>query len=434
MRPLVQRPAVLDAFTYPRFRRVWVAGLVSQLGDWMQIIGRAFLAFQLTGKAESVGIVYFATYAPQLIFSLYGGVLADRFDRRRMLILTQVAQAVGSVVLGFLAASGNASVTNIAVLSFFLGIGFMLSIPAMQALQPTVVPRSGLSSAISLGTAANSVTRVFGPLLAALLISSAGVEWVFWVNAVSFLAVIAVWATTPIPRQEPMEEERNLDAMRAALRFVRQTPAVSVPIVATGFLMAVGIVYQPLAVVYATDVLADGVRSVGRDYFGWLQAGVGAGAAVGILALAGIGRRRPAATFVATAIAFSVALALLGRVSTFAPALAIIVAVGGFHFANMALALTLVQHEVADAMRGRVMAIHMTALIGFIPFTALVGGLIVDRVGIRTTFTVAGLVCLGFSLLLLRFGRYIRLREEPADEREIVETAVAVGTLIEEEA
>ncbi len=430
----MQRPEVLAAFSYPRFRRVWAAGMVSQLGDWMQIVGRAFLAFQLTGKAESVGIVYFATYAPQLIFSLYGGVLADRFDRRRMLIVTQIAQAVGAVVLGLLAASGHATVAGIAALSFLLGIGFMLSIPAMQALQPTVVPRSVLSSAISLGTATNSITRVFGPLLAALVISAGGVEWVFWVTAVSFLAVIIAWWLTPVAPHEAMEEESNLEAMGAALRFVRRTPAVGVPIVATGFLMAVGIVYQPLAVVYATDVLAHGVQSVGRDYFGWLQAGVGAGAAVGIIALAGVGRRRPAATFVSTAIAFSIALALLGRMATFGPALTIIVAVGGFHFANMALALTLVQHEVADSMRGRVMSIHMTALIGFIPFTALFGGLVVDRIGIRSTFTGAGLVCLAFSLLLVRWGRHIRLSDEPAGERERVRTAVAVGTLIEEEA
>jgi MFS family permease len=105
----VQRPAALDAFAYPRFRRVWLAGLVSQLGDRMQIIGRAYLAFELTGKAESVGVIYFATYAPQLIFSLYGGVLADRFDRRRLLIGTQVAEAVGAGALGILAATGHAT-------------------------------------------------------------------------------------------------------------------------------------------------------------------------------------------------------------------------------------------------------------------------------------------------------------------------------------
>ena len=388
---------------------------MSQLGDWMQIIGRAFLAFQLTGKAESVGVVYFATYAPQLLFSLYGGALADRFDRRRLLIGTQIAEAAGAVALGILASTGHINVAGLAIFSFLMGTAFMLSIPAIQALQPAVVPREGLSSAISLGTATNSIARIFGPLLAAIVISTAGIEWVFWVNAISFLAVIVAWLTTTVPRQEPMEEDRNLAAIGAALRFVRQTPAVAVPIVATGFLMTVGIVYQPLAVVYATDVLADGAKSVGRDYFSWLQTAIGVGSVVGILA-------------------FSVALVLLGRVSTFGLALVVILVVGGFHFANIALALTLVQHEVADVMRGRVMAIHMTALVGFIPFTSLAAGVIVDRVGIRTTFTGAGLLCLAFSLLLLRWGRHIRLREEPPDERERVDTAQAVGTLIEEEA
>jgi len=431
---MVRRPPVLNAFAYPRFRRVWTAGLVSQLGDWMQIVGRAYLVFNITGRAESVGIVYFATYAPQLIFSLYGGVLADRFDRRRLLIATQCAQALGAVVLGVLVMTDTASVVNVAGLSFLLGIGFMLSIPAMQALQPAVVPRAGLASAISLGTATNSITRIFGPLIAAALIAGAGVEWVFWVNAVTFLAVIVAWWLTPVAPQPPMVEARNLDAMRAAVRFVRDTPPVWVPIVATGVLMTVGVVYQPLAIVYATDVLADGADTLGRDYFGFLQAGIGAGAAIGILALAGIGRRHPAATFVGTAFAFSIGLTVLGMASTIATALPVIVAVGAFHFANMALALTLVQHEVADAMRGRVMAIHMTALIGVVPITALAGGLLADRYGIRAVFVGAGLVCLAFSMVLVRWAHHIRLPEVPADEHERASTQVAVGTLIEEEA
>jgi len=419
------------AFAYPRFRRIWAAGLISQLGDWMQIVGRSFLAYQLTGKAESVGLVYFATYLPQLLFSVWGGVLADRLNRRRLLIVTQIAQALGAAGFGVLAATGTATVANIAGLSFVLGIGFMLAIPAAQALAPTVVPRSALTSAINLGTTTNSITRVFGPLLASLVIAGAGVEWVFWANAASFLAVIVAWLVTPVPPQPAMEEERSLDAIGAAVRYVRRTPAVAVPIGATSFLMVVGLVYQPLAIVYATRVLADGAKDLGQTYYGWSQAGVGVGAAIGILAFAGAGRRRPAATFVATAIAFSAALTALGLTSTFAVAMAILVMIGAFHFANLALAINLVQHEVPEVMRGRVMSIHMTGLVGVVPITALVSSLVADQVGIRATFTGAGLICVVFSLLLLRWSRHIRVYEV---EAESPEARAAVGRLIEEEA
>lgn len=420
-----------EALADSRFRRVWAAGFVSQLGDWMQIVGRSLLAYELTGRAESVGLVYFATYAPQLVFSLWGGVLADRLNRRRLLVATQIAQALGAAAFGVLAATGTASIANITALSFVLGTAFMLAIPAQQALQPAIVERSSLGSAINLGTATNSITRVLGPLLASLVAGLAGLEWVFWANAVSFLAVIVAWLVTPLPPQEPMTETRSLDAMRTALRFVRRTPSVIVPIGATSFLMVVGVVYQPLAVVYATKVLAGGAKGLGRDYYAWLQAGIGIGAAVGILGLASVGRRRPAATFTATAIAFSASLVLLGGSSRFGPALAVTVLVGAFHFANMALALNLVQHEVADVMRGRVMAIHMTGLVGVVPITALLGGVLADAYGVRTIFVGAGLVCLAFSLLLLRWSRHIRLREV---EPETPATRLAVGTLLEEEA
>lgn len=419
------------AFRYPVFRRVWAAGLVSQLGDWMQIVGRSFLAYELTGKAESVGIVYFASYAPQLIFSLWGGVLADRFDRRKLLIATQVAQLVGAIVFGVMVSTGAADIVTISALSFFLGIAFMLAIPAQQALTPAVVPREGLTSAISLGTATNSIARVIGPLLASLLIGAFGLEWVFWLNAVTFLAVIGAWVVTPVPRHAPMAETRSLDAMRTAIRYVRDTPSVKVVIGSTAFLMLVGIVYQPLAVVYATEVLADGSSSLGQSYYGWLQAGIGLGAALGILAFAGIGRRRPAATFAGTALAFSAALAVLGLVQQVVVAFVVIFVVGAFHFANIAVALNVVQHEVPDALRGRVMAIQMTGLVGVVPITALLGGLAADAWGIGPTMTAAGLICFVFSLFLLRWVYAITAHDYP---QEAPETQVAIATLIEEEA
>ncbi len=419
------------AFRYPVFRRVWAAGLVSQLGDWMQIVGRAFLAYQLTGRAESVGIVYFASYAPQLMFSLWGGVLADRFDRRRLLIGTQIAQLLGAIVFGVMVSTGVADIVNIAVLSFFLGIAFMLAIPAQQALTPAVVPRAGLTSAISLGTATNSIARVIGPLLASLLIGGFGVEWVFWLNALSFLAVIGAWAVTKLPAQPPIAEQASIEAMRVAIRYVRDTPSVKVVIGSSAFLMVVGIVYQPLAVVYATKVLAGGSSALGRSYYGWLQAGIGLGAAVGIIAFAGVGRRRPGATFASTAIAFSALLAVLGLVHQIVAAVCVIFLVGAFHFANIAIALNVVQHEVPDALRGRVMSIQMTGLVGVVPITALVGGLAADAWGIGPTMTGAGVICFAFSLLILRWVRSIQMHEFAG---EAPETRLAIATLIEEEA
>jgi MFS family permease len=419
----------LAPFRYPLFRRVWAAGFVSQLGDWMQIFARAALVYDLTGSPSSVGWVYFASYLPQMLFSLWGGVLADRFDRRRLLLWCQVAQLASALVLGMLVATEAATLLNVSVLSFLNGIAFMLNIPAAQALQPAVVPRSVLAAAITFGTASNSVTRVLGPVVAAALIGRVGIEWVFWINAVSFFSVIGAWLITRVPRQPPMEEGRSIDAMRNAGRYVARNGRVWVPITVSTFLASVGIVYQPLIIPYATEVLSGGASALGTDRAGWLQAAIGTGAAIGILGFASAGRRRPAATLLTSAFAFSVMLTLLGTTSSFALAMALCFALGAAQFTNVTLALSLVQHEVPEVMRGRVMSIHMAGLIGFVPIVSVAGGALADDLGIDWVFAGAGLVCGAFTLWALRW----RHRVAPRLGEEAPEALAAVGAVLEEE-
>src|SRR5258708_7243361 len=225
----------LEAFRYPTWRRVFLAGFVSQLGDWMQIFARAALAYRLTGQPSSVGWIYFASYTPQLFLSLWGGVLADRFDRRRLLVWCQVGQMLGAFALGLLVATGAASLANIAALSFAIGLANALNIPAGQALQPAVVSREALSSAITMSTAGNSITRVLGPVISAALLGPLGLKWIFWLNAASFLAVIFAWSLTRVPRQPRLANEirnaaaRWCSASRSARRNSRTSPSRSTP-------------------------------------------------------------------------------------------------------------------------------------------------------------------------------------------------------------
>ena len=421
---------LLEPFQYRPWVRVWAASLVSQLGDWMQIFARAALAYRLTGEPSSVGLIYFASYLPQLLLSLWGGVLADRFDRRRLLIGCQVAQMFGAVVMGVLVVTDSASLLNIAVLSFFIGFAFTLNIPAGQALGPAVVPRPVLASAISLWTATGALCRVFGPVIAAALVGPVGLAWIFWINAASFLAVIIAWALTRIPRQPRLDREvPNLRAIREAARYVRRTPRVWVPIVVSAFLMSVGIVYQPLTIPYATAVLSGGAQLLGEERGGWLQGALGLGAAVGIVGFSGIGRRHPGPTLVGTALAFSCALFALGRTSTFSVALGVCFVMGAMHYANMTLCMNLVQHDVPEVMRGRVMAIQMLGVIGFVPIASLLGGFIADRIGIPALYSAAGAICLVFSLYALRWRNLVSMQVGP----ESPETIAAVGLVLEEE-
>lgn len=420
----------LEAFRYPKFRRVWGAGVMSQLGDWMQVYGRGILAYALTGNAGSVGLVVFFTYLPQLLFNFYPGVFADRFDRRRLFLVTQVAQATGAAILAVLVATDRATMFWICTIAFVMGFALVIAIPAEQALAPQVVPRGALSSAISLSAATNSLCRVFGPLLAAGVFALGGLGWVFAVNALSFSGVILVWLFTRVPPNPEMEEATNTAALVEGVRYVRRTARVWIPIAIAGFLGSVGVVYQPMSPVYAHEVLAPHSTSLGDAYNGWIQAAIGTGAAVGILGLAGVGRRRPGATLVVSAVLFSIALIALGFVTAPVVALPLLAVLGGLQFANMALAINLVQHEVPEVLRGRVMAVQMMTLIGFVPVAALVGGLLADRVGIGTVFAGAGVICLVFSLFALRWiprlhGMALGARSD--------ETTMAVTHVMDEE-
>ncbi|HEX5614704.1 MAG TPA: MFS transporter [Acidimicrobiia bacterium] len=425
---LAERFPLLAAFAFPTYRRVWTASFVSQLGDWMQIYGRGVLALELTGKASAVGVIYFATYLPQLLLSFWSGVVADRFDRRRVMLLSLGGQAAGAAVIAALVASDTATLLNVAVVSFVQGFFFVLMIPAGQALLPALVPPSALHSAISFGTATNSVTRVGGPLLGAAITVVLGLDWVFFVNALTFLGIIGVWWTTVVPRQPPLVEHRNRDAIGAALRLVRSTPAIWVPIAIATFLSSIGILYQPLSIVFSTEVLANGDEALGQTRNGLFQAAIGIGAAVGIVGLADLGRRRPAFTLWASGIAFGLFLALLGWNEIVPVALVLAFVVGACQFGNMTLAMTIVQHEVPDAMRGRVMSVMMLGLIGFVPIVSLAGGALADAVGVGTVIFVTGVACFAFSVVTLGWRRHIPTELGARSD----DTIAAIGVLEEE--
>lgn len=425
---LAERFPLFSAFAFPLYRRVWIASFVSQLGDWMQIYARGVLALELTGKASAVGVIYFATYLPQLLLSFWSGVVADRFDRRRVMLWALAGQAVGAAVIAVLVATDTATLTNVAAVSFVQGFFFVLMIPAGQALLPALVPPSALHSAISFGTATNSITRVGGPLLGAGITVAFGLDWVFFVNALTFVGIIGVWFTTVVPRQPALVELRSLDAIGTALRLVRSTPAIWVPIALATFLSSIGILYQPLSIVFSTEILANGDEALGRTRNGFFQAAIGIGAAFGIVGLADLGRRRPAFTLWATGIAFGVFLTLLGWNEYVPFALLLAFLVGACQFGNMTLAMTIVQHEVPDAVRGRVMSVMMLGLIGFVPIVSLAGGAIADAVGVGTVIAVTGFACLVFSVVTLGWRRHVPGALGARSD----DTIAAIGVLEEE--
>jgi MFS family permease len=286
--------------------------------------------------------------------------------------------------------------------SLFAGSVQTVSQTASLALLPTLVDKADLSSAVSLQAVTSSATRIVGPLIAGALIPLVGIEWLFYLNALSLLPVVLVWLRTPVPPLEAPVQTGPLAAVVEGLRFTRRTPAVAVPLSLLAVLSAIGLVYQPLGVAYTTAVLADGDKTLGGSYFGLLQGAIGVGSLAGILLLTSLSERRPAAVLIGTGVVFSLALSGLGLTGALPVALALGVLMGGCQFANSNLTLALAQHHTTEAMRGRVMSLSLVAFIGLFPFTSYALGGVASAVGTPATFVGCGGVCLIASLLVIR--------------------------------
>lgn len=334
------------------FRRIFAASFVSQTGDWFQITGRALLVYQITGSAAALGVVYVASFAPMLLFTNVGGLIADRYDRRRVMITCQVLAMLGALAMAALAATDTATLLNVSVISVFLGLVMAVNAPANSALLPMIVEPEHLTSAISLNSSVNSGARVLGPLLAGLLLPLVGLTWLFLLNAVSFLFVIGAWAITRLARQERMSEHGAFAALRSSLRIARDVRPIRVALITAAVVGGVGQIYQPLAAAWATDTLADGAHAAGSRAYGLTQAAIGVGAVVGALLVARHHRRR-GRTLWWTAAGTGLSLTALGLAGSLVPAAVVCAVMGLFQYGAMALCATTIQHRGAAAVRGR---------------------------------------------------------------------------------
>ena len=398
----MSNPSPYAALRDPAFRRIFAASFVSQTGDWFQITGRALLVYQITGSAAALGVIYVASFVPVLVLTNFGGVIADRFDRRRLMIACQVLATLGALAMAGLAATDTATLLNVAMISVFLGIVMALTAPANSALLPMIVEPEHLSSAISLNSSMNSAARVIGPLLAGLMLPLVGLTWLFLFNAVSFLFVIVAWVATRLGAQAKASEHGTMAAVRASLRIARDVRPIRVALVTAAVVGGIGQIYQPLAAAWATDTLANGAHSAGSEAYGLTQAAIGIGAVVGALLVARHHERR-GRTLWWTAAGTGVALTALGLVDSLLPAIVVCAVMGLFQYGAMALCASTIQQHVADEMRGRVMALYLISFVGFYPILGVLGGLVANQTGVPPLYVAAGVAILLYLIPLARW-------------------------------
>lgn len=394
-----------SALRHPNYRRFWWGGFISLTGSWMRITALAWLIYDMTGSPLMLGTVTFANTIPTMLLALFGGALADRSEKRYVLIVTQACFMATAAVLAVLTLTGHIQVWHILAFSVAGGIAGAMDMPARQSLIPHLVAREDLTNAIALNSAAFNGSRIIGPAIAGLIITRYGPRggpgWSFAINAVTYLAVIgALVAIRVNSRPENAPRKPVLQEVREGLAYAWHSPALRILLgllaVAGGF----GLSYTVLMPVFARDVL--GVEAHG---FGMLMTASGIGATIGALGMASAPLSRPPAVILGLMAAFTVLLAAFAVNTDYLMALLLMVGVSGAITAFMAAGNTTIQTIVPDALRGRVMSLYILALFGTGPFGGLLAGWLASWLGAQAAVLVSAAVCGAAALATWVSGR-----------------------------
>lgn len=385
----VARRYGFGALAHRNFRLFLFGQTVSLTGTWMQSIAQGWLVLQLTNSPFYVGLVSALGSLGVLLFTLYAGVIADRTDKRRAVVITQTLQMLQAFALAALVWSGHVTTESVMALAAFLGIVSAFDIPTRQAFIVEMVGKDDLMNAISLNTSVFNLTRVLGPVLAGFLIGAQGIAICFFLNGVSYLAVIVSLLAMRLPAHIPHLTQLSVwQGFREVIEYLRSDRRVSTLVLLTATISIFGFPYLVLMPVFARDVLQ--VHAAG---YGLLSAAVGIGAVVGALTVAVLGPRiRKGRTLVAAGTLFGALLVAFAASRGFAAALVLLALVGASMIVNNALTNTLLQTLVPDQLRGRVMGFYSFMFVGMAPVGALQAGIVAERFGAPAAVGLGGVL------------------------------------------
>lgn len=379
---------MFEAFREPDYRRFWVAQFVSNIGSWMQTVAQGWLVYRLTDSPFLLGVVGFAVSAPSVVLMLPGGVVADHFDRKRVVGVSQIAQAASALFLAMMIAAGRISVWHIIAAALVVGIAQSFSAPAFQAMIVDLLEDRGrLPNAIAMNSLQFNSSRVAGPLIAGVTLSAWGPFWCFFVNAVSFLPLTWVLFTTR-NRQLPLTGQPAMVARLAeGFRFVRSDRLVTLLLGIVAVSSVFAYPFINLMPVIARVTFANDAAGLG-----YLMSVVGVGALSGALALSmrTPGHERSLVLIAVTLLGNGAALGLVGVFRAKAIVLPLLFACGVTMVVCMALCNTTIQRRVPDAMRGRVLSMYTFAFFGAVPLGYLGSGIVAERYGIAMALVLLG--------------------------------------------
>ena len=382
------------ALEVPNYRRYFAGQSISLIGTWMQMIAQSWLVLELTNSALDLGFVTALQTVPVLLLGPYGGVVADRVDKRRLMIALQTLMGVQALVLGVLTVTGSITLWEVGVLAALLGLNNAFENPARQSFMLELVGPDQLRNAVSLNSTLVNAARVIGPATAGILIATVGTGVCFLVNGLSFIPVVLTLLTLDVSQLQPTERaERAKGQLRDGLRYVRHTPELAVPLVMMGL---AGMLTYEFAV--TLPVLDHRVLHGGSTGYGFMTAAMGIGAVAGGLLTAALGRTglRP---LVMAATAFGLLVLSAAFAPTMGLELVVLALVGAASVSFMAVGNSTLQLRAAPAMRGRVMALWFVAFQGSTPIGGPLIGWVIAVAGARVGLAVGGATCLLVALL-----------------------------------
>ena len=368
--PPKQWPAIVRALRNPNFRLFWSGNFLSNIGTWMQNVAQGWLVLTLTDSAFWLGVVGFAGAIPFLIFMLFGGVIADRVDKRRLLLVTQTVMMILAFVLAALAYFKIITVWEVVVLAFLNGTAMAMNNPSYQAMVPKLVAREDLTNAIALNSAQFNMSRILGPTLGGYAMAAFGVAGNFFLNGLSFVAVLLALTRIRYPEEKLVRHESLLDSLISGFRYVRSNPQMHVLMWMIGLSSFLSIPFLTFIPFFARNQL-----HAGESGLGLLLAASGTGALLSAVMVAWRGALRHRGRIIAFCGA-----AVMAIVVVFCYSQSFLLSACCMFFEGYGMILTLsavnvaMQHLSSDAMRGRVMSIYGTCFLGLPPLGALLAG------------------------------------------------------------
>jgi MFS family permease len=405
------RRGPFPAFRHRNFRLFLFGQGISVIGTWMQSTAQAWLVLTLTNSPFLLGAINALQWIPVTLLSLVGGVFADRLPKRRLLLITQSTLMILAFILALLTWTGIVRFWHIAALALLLGLTNSLDMPTRQSFFAEMVEREDLANAIALNSAMINGGRVIGPAVAGVIIAAAGVAPAFFINGVSFLAVIAALAAMQIRPAPTVPRQPLLGYIGEGLTYVRQTPAVLTTLALLGAVSTFVLNFNILIPVLARSVLKGSAGT-----YGTLLAAVGAGSLIGALLLASASRQGPRRELIPIGAAVvSLAVLLLGFTHSYPPAAGLAFVGGLAMILFTSSGNSFVQMLVPDQLRGRVMSVYAVVFAGSSPFGALLIGGAMDLWGPPAGFFVGGSLGVLATVVILLWAR--RLRLDPEAER-----------------